>query len=112
MERPTTSTSIPPPAAASWDPSTALTITPDGIVTVHITKAEMGQGVGTALAQIVAEELEAEQLVAVVATSYEAAVKARDALKVTWDPGPNANVTTDSIFASFAKAKDDPGAAA
>jgi isoquinoline 1-oxidoreductase len=273
-------------AAAAWDPNTAMTITPDGIVTVHITKAEMGQGVGTALAQIVAEELEAEwkdvrvdypiadpkfglmltggswsvnwtfdtlsragaaarlalvdaaaqhwkvnaadcaaergvvrhlptgrsirygdivgklpitktftedelkklslkkpgeykvvgqwisrvdipektngkakfgidaflpnmayakvaypptreggkhtavddsaakkvkgyiatvklpQLVAVVATSYEAAVKARDALKVTWDAGPNANVTTDSIFASFAKAKDDPGAAA
>jgi isoquinoline 1-oxidoreductase subunit beta len=273
-------------AAASWDPNTALTITPDGIVTVHITKAEMGQGVGTALAQIVAEELEAEwkdvrvdypiadpkfglmltggswsvnwtfdslsragaaarlalidaaaqnwkvnaadcvaergvvrhlpsgrsirygelvakvpitktfteddlkkvplkkpadykvvgqwiprldipektngkakygmdtflagmvyakvaypptreggkhtavddsaakkvrgyvatvnlpQLVAVVATSYEAAVKARDALKVTWDLGPHATVTTDSIFADFAKAKDDPGAAA
>ncbi len=273
-------------AAAAWDPNTALTITPDGIVTVHITKAEMGQGVGTALAQIVAEELDAEwkdvrvdypvadpkfglmltggswsvnwtfdtlsragaaarlalvdaaarqwkvdaadcvaergivrhlptgrslrygdivravpitrtfseddlkkitlkkpaeyrivgqwiprldipdktngkakfgmdaflpgmayakvaypptreggkatavddsaarkvkgylatvnlpQVVAVVATSYEAAVKARDALKVTWDPGPNANVSTESIFASFAKAKDDPGAAA
>jgi isoquinoline 1-oxidoreductase subunit beta len=273
-------------AAAAWDPNTAMTITPDGIVTVHITKAEMGQGVGTALAQIVAEELEAEwkdvrvdypiadpkfglmltggswsvnwtfdtlsragaaarlalidaaaqhwkvnaadcaaergvvrhlptgrsirygdivgklpitktftedelkqlslkkpgeykvvgqwisrldipektngkakfgidaflpnmayakvaypptreggkhtavddsaakkvkgyiatvklpQLVAVVANSYEAAVKARDALKVTWDAGPNANVTTDSIFASFVKAKDDPGAAA
>jgi isoquinoline 1-oxidoreductase beta subunit len=41
-------------AAAKWDPSPAMTITPDGIVTVHITKAEMGQGVGTALAQIVA----------------------------------------------------------
>jgi isoquinoline 1-oxidoreductase subunit beta len=273
-------------AAAAWDPNTALTITPDGIVTVHITKAEMGQGVGTALAQIVAEELEVEwkdvridyptadpkfglmltggswsvnwtfdtlsragaaarlalvdaaanhwkvnaadcvaergvvrhlpsgrsirygeivakvpitrtfteddlkkltlkkpgeyrlvgqwvqrldipektngrakfgldtflpkmvyakvaypptreggkhtavddsaakkvkgyvatvnlpQLVAVVATSYEAAVKARDALKVTWDPGPNVGVSTETIFASFAKAKDDPGAAA
>ena len=48
------------------------------------------------------------QLVAVVANSYQAAVKARDALKVTWDAGPNANVTTDSIFASFVKAKDDP----
>jgi isoquinoline 1-oxidoreductase len=276
----------PASAASAWDPSPALTITPDGIVTVHITKAEMGQGVGTALAQIVAEELEAEwkdvridyptadpkfglmltggswsvnwtfenlsragaaarlalidaaarhwkvnaadcaaergtvrhlptgrairygelvarvpitktfsedelkkltlkkpaeykvvgqwiprldipektngkakfgidvflpsmvyakvaypptreggkhtavddsaakkvrgyvatvklpELVAVVATSYEAAVKARDALKVSWDPGPNTGVTTDSIFARFAKAKDDPGAAA
>ena len=273
-------------AATAWDPSTALTITPDGIVTVHITKAEMGQGVGTALAQIVAEELEAEwkdvridypiadpkyglmltggswsvnwtfdtlsragaaarlalidaaaqywkveaadcaaergvvrhlptgrsirygdlvakvpitktfgeeelkkitlkkpaeykvvgqwiqrldipektngkakfgldtflagmayakvaypptreggkhtavdnsaarkvkgyvatvtlpQLVAVVATSYEAAVKARDALRITWDPGPNAGVSTETIFASFARAKDDPAAAA
>src|SRR5881409_86682 len=52
------------------------------------------------------------QLVAVVATSYEAAVKARDALKVTWDPGPNASVSTESIFAKFSQAKDDPNAAA
>ena len=37
-----------------------LTITPDGAITVHVTRAEMGQGVGTALAQIVAEELEAD----------------------------------------------------
>jgi len=49
-------------------------------------------------------------LVAVVATSYEAAVKARDALKVTWDPGPNANVSTESIFQDFArKAADADG---
>ena len=47
-------------AASAWDPSTAMTITPDGLVTVHIMKAEMGQGVGTALAQVVAEELEAD----------------------------------------------------
>jgi isoquinoline 1-oxidoreductase subunit beta len=47
-------------AATRFDPNAALTITPDGLVTVHITKAEMGQGVGTALAQIVAEELEAD----------------------------------------------------
>ena len=47
-------------AADAWDPNPAFTLTRDGIVTVHITKAEMGQGVGTALAQIVAEELEVE----------------------------------------------------
>ncbi|HEY3262867.1 MAG TPA: molybdopterin cofactor-binding domain-containing protein, partial [Pseudonocardiaceae bacterium] len=48
-------------AAGAWDgPNAAFTIDPSGIVTVHITKAEMGQGVGTALAQIVAEELEAD----------------------------------------------------
>src|SRR5437016_4891061 len=272
----------PGEAAGAYEPNAALTITPDGLVTVHITKAEMGQGVGTALAQIVAEELEADwkdvridyptanekyglmltggswsvnwtfdalsragaaarlalvdaaasswkvpaaecvaaggvvrhlptgrslgygeivkrvpitrtfseddlkkitlkkpsdyrvvgkwtprldipekvtgkakfgidtflpgmvyakvaypptregatrtavddsaaktvkgyvatvalpDIVAVVATSYEAAVKARDALKVTWDPGPNASVSTESIFAKFSQAKDDP----
>src|SRR5207245_7343698 len=46
--------------AAAYDPNATLTITPDGLVTVHITKAEMGPGVGTAPAQIVAEELEAD----------------------------------------------------
>jgi len=47
-------------AATSFDPSPALTINADGTIVVHVTKAEMGQGVGTALAQIVAEELEAD----------------------------------------------------
>jgi isoquinoline 1-oxidoreductase len=47
-------------AAGGWGPNAAFTIDPSGIITVHITKAEMGQGVGTALAQIVAEELEAD----------------------------------------------------
>jgi isoquinoline 1-oxidoreductase beta subunit len=47
-------------AATAFEPNAALTLTPDGIITVHITKAEMGQGVGTALAQIAAEELEAD----------------------------------------------------
>jgi isoquinoline 1-oxidoreductase len=48
------------------------------------------------------------EVVAAVATSYEAAVKARDALKVTWNPGPNASVSTETIFAKFNQAKDDP----
>jgi isoquinoline 1-oxidoreductase len=39
-------------------------------------------------------------------------VKARDALKVGWDLGPNATVSSESIFAKFAQAKDDAGAAA
>ncbi|HKZ06595.1 MAG TPA: molybdopterin cofactor-binding domain-containing protein [Methylomirabilota bacterium] len=49
-------------------------------------------------------------MVAVVATSYAAAVKARDALKITWDPGPNVNVTSASIFADYEKKAKDPGA--
>jgi isoquinoline 1-oxidoreductase beta subunit len=47
-------------AAAVFEPNAWLTITPDGAITVHIVRAEMGQGIGTALAQIVAEELEAD----------------------------------------------------
>jgi isoquinoline 1-oxidoreductase beta subunit len=49
-------------------------------------------------------------MVAVVATSYSAAVKSRDALKITWDPGPNANVSSASIFADYQKKATDPGA--
>jgi len=47
-------------AATAFEPNAWLTITPDGAITAHIVMAEMGQGVGTALAQIVAEELEAD----------------------------------------------------
>ncbi len=47
-------------AAAAFEPNAWVTITPDGGVTVHIARAEMGQGIGTALAQIVAEELEVD----------------------------------------------------
>jgi len=44
-------------AADAFQPNAWLTITPDGVTTVHIQSAEMGQGAGTALAQIVGEEL-------------------------------------------------------
>ncbi len=47
-------------AAGNYEPSLFLTMDPSGIATVHITKAEMGQHVGTALAQMVAEELEVD----------------------------------------------------
>ena len=50
----------PSAAASAFAPNAWLTITPDGAVTVHVAKAELGQGIGTALAQIVAEELEAD----------------------------------------------------
>lgn len=45
-------------AAGNYDPSLFITMEPSGITTVHITKSEMGQHVGTALAQSVAEEME------------------------------------------------------
>jgi isoquinoline 1-oxidoreductase len=48
------------PAMAEFTPSIWFTLTPDGKVTMHIRKAEMGQHIGTALAQIIAEELEVD----------------------------------------------------
>ena len=44
-------------AAGNWDHQQFLTMDADGKATVHITKCEIGQHVGTALAQAVAEEL-------------------------------------------------------
>src|SRR4029453_15635286 len=48
-------------AAARWatlSPSAYLQLTPDGLVTLWVTKSEMGQGIHTTLTMIVAEELE------------------------------------------------------
>jgi len=50
----------PAEAAESYAPTIWYTIGKDGTVTVHIIRAEMGQHVGTAIARIVAEELEAD----------------------------------------------------
>ncbi len=51
-----------PPAATApgFEPTLWFTVGADGIVTVNIIRAEMGQHVGTALARILAEELEAD----------------------------------------------------
>jgi hypothetical protein len=43
-----------------FDPSIWFQIDRDGMITVNIAKAEMGQHIGTALARIVADELEAD----------------------------------------------------
>src|SRR5690349_13752926 len=47
-------------AAGAFGPTAWYSIGPDGIVTVMVGKAEMGQHVSSAMCQIVAEELEAD----------------------------------------------------
>jgi len=47
-------------AEGAFEPSVWYDIDRDGIVTVNIIRAEMGQHVGTSLARIVADELEAD----------------------------------------------------
>ncbi|CAN5401842.1 molybdopterin-dependent oxidoreductase [soil metagenome] len=51
---------IPVATGPSFEPSIWFDIDATGIVTVNIMRAEMGQHVGTALARILAEELEAD----------------------------------------------------
>jgi isoquinoline 1-oxidoreductase subunit beta len=45
---------------SAYEPTIWYSIAPDGIVTANIIRAEMGQHVGTALARILADELEAD----------------------------------------------------
>ncbi|MCP3939436.1 MAG: xanthine dehydrogenase family protein molybdopterin-binding subunit, partial [Actinomycetia bacterium] len=57
---PTTSPVIGGDPNARWEANLLLRIDGDGSVTVVVPKSEMGQGVKTALAMVVAEELDAE----------------------------------------------------
>jgi isoquinoline 1-oxidoreductase subunit beta len=58
---PETPTGAPPTAANPlFEPTIWFSIDGDGFVTVNIIRAEMGQHVGTALARILADELEAD----------------------------------------------------
>jgi isoquinoline 1-oxidoreductase subunit beta len=58
---PATPTGAPPTAANPlFEPTIWFSIDGDGFVTVNIIRAEMGQHVGTALARILADELEAD----------------------------------------------------
>jgi len=47
-------------SANKFEPTIWYSIAPSGQITVNVTKAEMGQHIGTAFARIVAEELEAD----------------------------------------------------
>src|SRR4029077_19552718 len=47
-------------AAGAFGPTSWYSIGPDGVVTVMVGKAEMGQHVSSTMCQIVAEELEAD----------------------------------------------------
>src|SRR5207253_2243782 len=48
----------PPPAKAPPDPNAFVRIAPDGSVTVLLAHSEMGQGIWTGLAMMIAEELD------------------------------------------------------
>jgi len=53
-----TRAAVPAPAAPAFEPNAYLALATDGTVTVWVPEAEMGQGVLTALAMLVADEME------------------------------------------------------
>src|SRR5271165_5756308 len=55
-----TAQAVTAPAQSAFEPTIWYRIDRDGIVTVNIIRAEMGQHVGTALARILADELEVD----------------------------------------------------
>ena len=48
------------PAASPFEPTIWYSLDRDGIVTVNIVRAEMGQHIGTAIARVLADELEVD----------------------------------------------------
>jgi CO/xanthine dehydrogenase Mo-binding subunit len=57
---PAATTAVPPPAGPPFAPNAFVRVGADGVVTVIVDKAEMGQGVVTGLPMLVAEELEVD----------------------------------------------------
>jgi isoquinoline 1-oxidoreductase beta subunit len=56
--------------------------------------------------------IETRNGVAVVAKNFWAAKTGRDALKIEWDPGPNARLSTDALAAQFRETARTPGVVA
>src|SRR6266496_4161138 len=56
---PLSPTSTPRPAF-NWDPNFYLKMDQDGILTIHAFRSEMGQGIRTAIAMLIAEELDVD----------------------------------------------------
>src|SRR5258708_16736449 len=59
-------------AAGKFEPTAWYSIAPDGKITVMLAKAEMGQHVSAARAQLVAEELEADSRMIDIAFPHNA----------------------------------------
>jgi len=56
--------------------------------------------------------VELPRAIAVVATNFWSAKKGRDVLEVSWDPGPNAGVSTESLRKQFLDLAKTPGLSA
>ncbi len=60
MPAPAPTDVMPAPSGTPWQPNIYAVIEPSGILTVKAFRTEMGQGISTALAMVLAEELDAD----------------------------------------------------
>jgi isoquinoline 1-oxidoreductase beta subunit len=89
-------------------PNAYLKVAPDGKITVVLTRSEMGQGVGTSLPMILAEELEADWKQITVeqagaSTLYgDQSTGGSASVRTTWDPLRKAGATAREMLISAA----------
>jgi isoquinoline 1-oxidoreductase beta subunit len=92
----------------TFSPNAWLQIAPDNIVTIWVAKSEMGQGVRTSLAMLVAEELEANWLAirvqqAPTSTAFgEERTQGSSSVRTSWDTLRRAGATAREMLITAA----------
>lgn len=98
------------PEAADWVPNAFLRIDDAGTVTIITPKAEMGQGVFTAIPMLVAEELDADWAAVRIEQSparapYETATGGSDSVRSSWLPLRQAGAAARAMLIAAAAAE-------
>ena len=97
-------------APDEWSPNAWIRIDPANVVTIVVAKAEMGQGVFTALPMIVAEELDADWNTVRIEQSparapYDTATGGSDSVQSSWTPLRQAGATARAMLVAAAAAE-------
>jgi isoquinoline 1-oxidoreductase subunit beta len=100
------------PVPPEWTPNAWLRIDDAGVVTIFAPKAEMGQGVFTALPMIVAEELDADWSKVRIEQSparnpYDTATGGSDSVRSSWMPLRQAGATARAMLIAAAAVEWD-----
>jgi isoquinoline 1-oxidoreductase beta subunit len=97
-------------APDAWTPNAWIRVDPTGAVTIIVAKAEMGQGVFTALPMIVAEELDADWTSVRIEQSparapYDCTTGGSDSVASSWTPLRQAGATARAMLIAAAAAE-------
>ncbi len=101
------SSDAPSPSAPDWAPNAWVRIDDAGMVTILAPKAEMGQGVFTALPMIVAEELDADWSTVRIEQSpardpYDTTTGGSDSVRESWMPLRQAGAAARAMLVAAA----------